>query len=126
MSANTFRHASNADAGPSLTPSRPAPPIPRPSGLGRIAHGALNASHEMRQQTPGATAAGQLFAQTSSKPTAFAVEQAGSAQTIVKRGWVNVKEEGLRAWIWSKRWLVLREETLTFYKNEVSLRHKSH
>ncbi|KAI5475714.1 p21-activated protein kinase [Pseudohyphozyma bogoriensis] len=44
----------------------------------------------------------------------------GSAQTIVRRGWVSVKEDGLRAWIWSKRWLVLREQTLSFYKNDAS------
>jgi protein-serine/threonine kinase len=39
--------------------------------------------------------------------------------TIVRRGWVSVKEEGLRSWIWSKRWLILRESTLTMHKNEV-------
>lgn len=33
---------------------------------------------------------------------------------------MSVKEDGLRAWIWSKRWLILREQTLSFYKNEVS------
>lgn len=42
--------------------------------------------------------------------------------TIVRRGWVTVKEDGLRAWLWSKRWLVLREHTLSFYKSEVSAR----
>jgi len=33
---------------------------------------------------------------------------------------VSVKEDGLRAWIWSKRWLILREQSLSFYKSEVS------
>ncbi|GAA5822958.1 hypothetical protein JCM3770_002478, partial [Rhodotorula araucariae] len=41
-----------------------------------------------------------------------------AAQTIVRRGWVSVKEDGLRAWMWSKKWLVLREDSLSFYKNE--------
>ena len=38
---------------------------------------------------------------------------------VVKRGYVNVKEDGLRSFLWSKRWLILREQTLTFHKNEV-------
>ncbi|TNY18927.1 hypothetical protein DMC30DRAFT_418367, partial [Rhodotorula diobovata] len=29
-----------------------------------------------------------------------------------------VKEDGLRAWLWSKKWLVLREHSLALYKNE--------
>lgn len=39
---------------------------------------------------------------------------------IVRKGWVSVKEDGIRSWIWSKRWLALREQTLTFHKNETS------
>ncbi|EGF79908.1 hypothetical protein BATDEDRAFT_89088 [Batrachochytrium dendrobatidis JAM81] len=37
---------------------------------------------------------------------------------VVKRGNVVVKEEGLLSFTWSKRWLVLREQTLTFHRNE--------
>ncbi|ORY08392.1 Pkinase-domain-containing protein [Basidiobolus meristosporus CBS 931.73] len=40
--------------------------------------------------------------------------------SVVKRGHLSLKEEGLRAWIWSKRWALLRELTLTFHKNETS------
>ena len=39
---------------------------------------------------------------------------------ILRRGFVNVKEEGLRSWIWSKRWLVLREQHLSIHKNDAS------
>ena len=38
---------------------------------------------------------------------------------VVKRGYCSVKEDGLRSFIWSKRWMLLREQTLTFHKNEV-------
>ncbi|KAI9327984.1 kinase-like domain-containing protein [Obelidium mucronatum] len=38
---------------------------------------------------------------------------------VVKRGFCAVKEDGLRSFIWSKRWLLLREQTLTFHRNEV-------
>lgn len=37
---------------------------------------------------------------------------------VVKRGYCSVKEDGLRSFIWSKRWLLLREQTLTFHRNE--------
>ncbi|KAL3895130.1 MAG: hypothetical protein SGCHY_004884 [Lobulomycetales sp.] len=37
---------------------------------------------------------------------------------VVKRGYASVKEDGLRSFIWSKRWLLLREQTLTFHRNE--------
>jgi protein-serine/threonine kinase len=38
---------------------------------------------------------------------------------VIKKGWVQVKDDGIRSWFWSKQWLVLREQTLTFHKNEV-------
>ncbi|CDH49448.1 pkinase-domain-containing protein [Lichtheimia corymbifera JMRC:FSU:9682] len=37
---------------------------------------------------------------------------------IKKDGYLQVKEDGIRAWIWSKRYVVLREQTLTFHRNE--------
>ncbi|CAG8773375.1 8538_t:CDS:2, partial [Cetraspora pellucida] len=41
-----------------------------------------------------------------------------SNSQVVKKGYISVKEDGLRAWIWSKRWMLLREQTLTFHRNE--------
>ncbi|SAL98985.1 hypothetical protein [Absidia glauca] len=40
---------------------------------------------------------------------------------VKKDGFVHVKEEGLRAWIWSKRYLVLREQCLTIHRSEVAM-----
>ncbi|CEG77653.1 Putative STE/STE20/PAKA protein kinase [Rhizopus microsporus] len=37
---------------------------------------------------------------------------------IIKEGYISLKEEGLRAWIWSKRYCVLRDQSLTFHRNE--------
>ncbi|KAI8882544.1 Pkinase-domain-containing protein [Backusella circina FSU 941] len=37
---------------------------------------------------------------------------------IKKDGYLQVKEDGLRAWIWSKRYIVLREQTITFHRNK--------
>jgi hypothetical protein len=41
---------------------------------------------------------------------------------IIKEGYLSVKEDGLRAWIWSKRFCVLRDQALTFHRNEVRKR----
>lgn len=42
------------------------------------------------------------------------------ASYIIKKGYASVKEDGLRSFLWSKRWLVLREQTLTIQRNEVN------
>ncbi|KAI7865580.1 kinase-like domain-containing protein [Spinellus fusiger] len=39
---------------------------------------------------------------------------------IIQKGYLSVKEDGLRAWIWSKRYCVLRDQALTFHRNEQS------
>ena len=39
---------------------------------------------------------------------------------IVKKGNVSVKEEGLRSFLWSRKCLVLREQTLSFHKTDTS------
>ncbi|KAJ3342655.1 Protein kinase [Gonapodya sp. JEL0774] len=40
--------------------------------------------------------------------------------TVLKRGYVTVKEDGISisSFMWSRRWLMLREETLSFHRNE--------
>jgi hypothetical protein len=48
-----------------------------------------------------------------------------SASTPIRQGMVTVKEEeGIRSFLWSKRWLVLRDQTLSFHKNEVRKRQR--
>ncbi|RKO99209.1 hypothetical protein CXG81DRAFT_14824 [Caulochytrium protostelioides] len=38
----------------------------------------------------------------------------------IKQGYVSVKEGSIRSLLWSKRWLLLREQTLTLHRNESS------
>ncbi|KAK4701695.1 serine/threonine-protein kinase CLA4, partial [Phenoliferia sp. Uapishka_3] len=117
-----------SNASPSLTPSRPAPPIPiqrsDSSSSSRPPPG-LASGFPSTSTTPSSPYASSPLLSSSSGQSAssFALPGtgAGSAQTIVRRGWISVKEDGLRAWIWSKRWLVLREQTLSFHKNESSI-----
>lgn len=41
--------------------------------------------------------------------------------TPIRQGMVTVNEEkGIRSFLWSKKWMVLKEQTLSFHKNEVS------
>ena len=42
--------------------------------------------------------------------------------TPIRQGMVTVNEEkGIRSFLWSKKWMVLKEQTLSFHKNEVSI-----
>lgn len=43
------------------------------------------------------------------------------SSAIIRMGAANMKEEGLRSFLWSKRWLVLTVSELQIFKNEVSL-----
>lgn len=38
---------------------------------------------------------------------------------VVRSGYANVKEDGFTSLFWNRRWMVLKEERLTFHKNEV-------
>ncbi|KAJ3192247.1 Protein kinase [Irineochytrium annulatum] len=40
------------------------------------------------------------------------------SSSVVKRGYAQVKNEGIQSFLWSKKWLLLREQTLTFHRNE--------
>ncbi len=46
--------------------------------------------------------------------------ETGPPSSVVRCGSVSVKEEGTFAsWIWQKKWLVLKEQTLSLHKSEV-------
>lgn len=38
---------------------------------------------------------------------------------VVRNGYANVKEDGFASLFWNRRWMILKEDTLTFHKNEV-------
>ncbi|KAJ3213227.1 Protein kinase [Clydaea vesicula] len=41
-----------------------------------------------------------------------------TATSIIKRNYLYVREEGIRSFLWTKRWILLREQTLTIHRNE--------
>ncbi|KAF9896974.1 hypothetical protein BX616_006402, partial [Lobosporangium transversale] len=45
-------------------------------------------------------------------------QTASNPSGVLKHGHISVKEEGLKAFIWSKRYMTLRELTLSFHRNE--------
>jgi hypothetical protein len=40
---------------------------------------------------------------------------------FVKAGYLSIREDSLTSLFWLKRWVVLRDRTLTFHKHEVTL-----
>ena len=42
-----------------------------------------------------------------------------ASSNVVKRGYANVREDGFKSFLWPKRWLLLRDQTLTLHRNEV-------
>jgi hypothetical protein len=118
----------------SLTPSRPAPQAPQRKGT------SSDSSQQPLYSTPTTLATsgyGPSFTFTqSSSASSYAPTYTGIGGTpgrsnsngqnannsqIVRSGPVSVKEDGTFAsWIWKLKWLVLKEQTLTIHKNEVS------
>lgn len=39
---------------------------------------------------------------------------------IVRSGIVSMKEDGFASWIWKAKWIVLKDQTLSIHKSEVS------
>ncbi|BGP58059.1 Protein kinase [Rhodotorula sphaerocarpa] len=98
---------------PVLTPSRRAPPVP----------GSASRAPAPSPGSPASYARGAvpiIPARSPQLSSSYGSNGSPGPATIIRRGWVAVKEDGLRAWLWSKRWLILREHTLTFHKNETT------
>ena len=106
----------------SLTPSRPAPTPPSRSQSSRYTEQHASATaHSTERGTSGFSST----AYTSSFPILNASSALGPAPTVrrnevVRTGLANMKEEGLRSFLWSKRWLVLDASELAIFKSEVS------
>lgn len=124
----------------SLTPSRPAPPAPRRQlhPLNAEASSARDANSinssiyaASTLQSNGYSSAFSFAPSTSSSATSYSSSYTGIggspnrispnaiSSPVVRTGFVSVKEETFASLFWTRRWLVLREDTLAFHKNEV-------
>lgn len=111
-----------------LTPTRPPPPAPR---RGPSDTSASNTS--TYSNSPSFTSYNSAASAASSYHTAYSAGIGGSPDRgnqssssvngpTVRSGYVSIKEDGFASWLWSKKWLVLREEVLSIHRNEV--RHR--
>nr|ACB38299.1 p21-activated protein kinase [Rhodotorula toruloides] len=91
----------------------PAPPVPPSASRAPAGYAPFAASQGPKSL---ASSTANLARPQTASPVASSVR--ARRRQSCGRGWVSVKEDGLRAWLWSKKWLVLREQSLSFYKNE--------
>jgi serine/threonine-protein kinase CLA4 len=110
----------------SLTPSRPAPPIP-------IRQASTSSSSTAFTTSSSLTLAPSLVSTSSyassysgigGTPNIGGFPKRGSDNTtvsgIIRQGSVGFKEDAFASWIWREKWLVLKEQYLSVHKNEVS------
>ncbi|CAG8671437.1 11110_t:CDS:2 [Acaulospora colombiana] len=113
----------------SLTPSRPAPSAPNArAGGGSSVNNSLYAGSSYN---PSYSSYASGSSSIGFSPSSNASFRSGSSTTlignsnsdggIVRQGYVSVKEDGFASFLWSRKWLVLREHLLSFHKNENSM-----
>ncbi|KAK8846722.1 hypothetical protein IAR55_005809 [Kwoniella newhampshirensis] len=104
----------------SLTPSRPAPAPPPGGGSSRPPLSANHSSSSHPRSNFSSTSYASSFPTIHPSSASAIARPNGSRNETVRTGPASVKEEGLRAFMWSKRWLVLGGNELSIYKNEQS------
>ncbi|KNZ49591.1 STE/STE20/PAKA protein kinase [Puccinia sorghi] len=113
---------------PPLQQPLPLPSLPPPSDQPASTSSTLPHNHRQSGHAPSILSSStssmignQPFTSNPASPSISAsnLSLQPNPTTIVRRGFAKLKEDGLRSWIWSQRWLILREQTLTFHKNEV-------
>lgn len=106
---------------------RPPPPPPGAAGLALYpsiaAANAYTSTHAYAAPPAQPTAATAADSQPPPPPPAQTVAPGlvpiDTSSPIIRRGVVSVKDDGLRTWMWGKRWAVLRTQTLSLHKSEV-------
>ena len=111
----------------SLTPSRPAPQAPNRRGTEQ-------SEYSTNSSSPGGyntSLSSFTPSSPSASPYAFPYSGIGGSpnrgtddsfnSNIVRSGLVSMKEDSFANWLFQRKWLVLREQTLSIHKNEVRL-----
>ena len=102
--------AFNQVSSTSLTPSRPAPPAPQRAGPGATYNPAFSIP----------SSSGSSYSGIGGSPNRNSENIMNTH--IVRSGIVSIKEDGFAtSWLWRPKWLVLKEQTLSIHKTEVSL-----
>lgn len=110
----------------SLTPSRPAPQVPQRSNTDASMYSSntslASAGYKTSFSFNAPSGSGSSYATSYSGIGASPIRSSTSMSSseVVRTGWASVKEDAFAALFWNRKWLVLKERTLTFHKNEVS------
>ena len=112
----------------SLTPSRPAPQAPR---RGTEHSGTEYSTNSSSPGVYNTSLSSFTPSSPSASPYAFPYSGIGGSPNrgpddalnsqIVRSGLVSMKEDSFANWLFQRKWLVLREQTLSIHKNEVRL-----
>ncbi|KAF9552088.1 Pkinase-domain-containing protein [Agrocybe pediades] len=108
----------------SLTPSRPAPQAPRRAtdnvpGYGAnasLASSGYNSSFTMIPSSPSTSSYTSPYTGIGGSPNRGA-DDINNTQ-IVRQGAVSMKEDSFGYWLFQRKWLILREQTLSIHKSE--------
>ena len=111
----------------SLTPSRPAPQVPSTrrgtdySGTeysnNSSLSGGYNTSLSFTPTSPSASSYAFPYSGIGGSPNRGPDDTLNSQ--IIRSGVVSMKEDSFANWLFQRKWLVLREQTLSIHKNEV-------
>ena len=110
----------------SLTPSRPAPPAPVRRGteisgndysINSSSSGGYNNSLSFTPASPSASSYAFPYSGIGGSPNRGS-DDAFNSQ-IVRSGSVSMKGDSFSSWLFQRKWLVLREQTLSIHKSEV-------
>ncbi|WVN88690.1 uncharacterized protein L203_103903 [Cryptococcus depauperatus CBS 7841] len=96
-----------------LTPTRPAP-TPPGKGMEAGSMSSLDLRQHPSQSNISSTSYAISFPAMRSSGSTFDIH----SNAPVRSGAASIKEDGLRAFMWSKRWLILGERELRVFKNE--------
>jgi hypothetical protein len=112
----------------SLTPSRPAPQIPIRQASTSSSSTAFSSSSSVTLTPPSISTPSYATSYSGIGGTpnigGFPKRSSDGAGTsgVVRQGPAGFKEDAFASWIWREKWLVLKEQTLSVHKNEVSSR----
>lgn len=85
-----------------------------------LASSGYNSSFSLTPSSPSGSSYASSYSGIGASPNRHS--EALFNSQVVRNGLVNIKEDGFASWLWRPKWLILKEQTLTIHKNEVSIR----
>jgi protein-serine/threonine kinase len=108
----------------SLTPSRPAPPAPPNEGKTlystntALANAGYSNTFTFTPASPSGSSYAFPYSGIGGTPNRGPNDYLNNSQ-VIRSGGVSMKEDGFGNWLWQRKWLVLKEQSLAIHKSEV-------